>query len=82
MAKITLTVEELIQNYNLSELAIGYLDKELDWDHHGVDWHLNEIANKMIDWEAKLSAGLKLTAINIHDLIEKNPKNPELQRYE
>ena len=53
---------------SLPASAQSLLDKELDWDHNGVDVHLEKIAYYMKDWETKLSSLLKLTEIDIADL--------------
>ena len=53
---------------SLPASAQPLLDKELDWDHDGVDVHLEKIAYYMKDWETKLSSLLKLTDIDIADL--------------
>ena len=53
---------------SLPASAQSLLDKELDWDHDGVDVHLEKIAYYMKDWETKLSSLLKLTDIDIADL--------------
>ena len=66
---------------SLPATALAYLEKQLDWDHEGVDQHLNEIADIMIDWEEKLSTFLGLTEVQIHDLKEKYSQKPVLQRY-
>lgn len=58
----------------LPPAALEFLDKELDWDHHGVDRHLTEIAEQMIDWEEKLSALLGMTDVDIRDLKAEHPK--------
>ena len=57
-----------------------HLEKRIDWDHEGVDRDLNEIADHMLDWEEKLSAHLKLTAMDIHDIKAIHANNPVLQR--
>ena len=59
---------------SLPASALAYLDQQLDWDHEGVDQHLNLIADHMIDWETKLSTSLGLTEVHIHDLKAENSK--------
>ncbi len=44
----------------------------MDWDQEGVDRHLNQIAETMIDWEIKLSSLLNLTDVQIHDLKKRH----------
>lgn len=56
----------------LPECARKYLKEQLDWDNKGVDHDLNDIADKMHDWEEKLSAKLELTPIEIGDLKTDN----------
>ena len=72
----------MIDNYmeyvsSLPENIRSYLDKTLDWDHK-EEFDLNHIAEKMLDWEEKLSAPLGLTYPNIVDL--KREPNPVLLR--
>jgi hypothetical protein len=57
-----------------------YLEKQLDWDHEGVDRDLNEIAHYMLNWEEKLRIHLGLTVVDVHDIKDKYPSKPELQR--
>ena len=64
---------------SLPSTAHIHLGKELDWDNEGVDRDLNEIAYVMLEWEEKLSAPMKLTDIDIHD-IKANHLIAELQR--
>ena len=64
---------------SLPASAHSLLDKELDWDHNGVDVHLEKIAYYMKDWETKLSSLLKLTDIDRDDLKLMHP-NPILLR--
>lgn len=66
---------------SLRAAAASYLDKELDWDHEGVDRHLNRIADHMIDWEVKLSTLMNLTFFEISDLKANNSADVCLQRY-
>ncbi len=57
-----------------------HLERQLDWDHEGVDRDLNEIADVMLDWEVRLSSHLGLTDVDIHDIKEIHNKQPSLQR--
>ena len=57
------------------------LDQLLDWDQDGVERDLSEIADHMLGWEERLSVHLGLTPVNISDIKEKYPNQPELQRH-
>ena len=57
-----------------------HLEQQLDWDHEGVDKDLNEIALVMLDWEETLTTHLKLTQVDISDIMERYPHNPKLRR--
>ncbi len=56
-----------------------YLERQLDWNHNGVDKDLSEIADHMLDWE-ELSIHLELTDIDIHDVKALYLSSPSLQR--
>ena len=60
--------------------ARPFLEKELDWDHNGVNLDLNEIALHMIYWEENVSALLELTEVDLHDIREMHPYKPVQQR--
>ena len=64
----------------LSPYVHTFLEKQLDWDHGGVDVNLNEIADHMLDWEDRLSAHLGLTHIDISDIKKIHLYQPQLQR--
>ena len=65
---------------SLSPCVHPLLEKQLDWDHGGVDMDLNEIADHMLDWEDRLSAHLGLRRIDISDIKEIHLHRPKLQR--
>ena len=67
---------------SLSPCVHPLLERQLDWDHGGVDVDLNEIADHMLDWEERLSAHLELTRIDINDIKEIHSNRPPLQRCE
>ena len=56
------------------------LDQLLDWAQDGVECDLSEIADHMLGWE-RLAVHLELTPVNISDIKEKYPNQPELQRH-
>ena len=58
-----------------------FLDKELGWDHEGVERDLCEIADHMSGWEERLSVHLGLTLVDIFDIKLKYPDQPVLQRH-
>lgn len=61
--------------------VIPYLDKQLDWDSHGVDKDLNIIADHMIEWEEKqIPMHLKIENNLVHDIKETYKGQPQLQR--
>ena len=64
----------------LSPRVHPLLEKQLYWDHGGVDVDLNEIADHMLDWEDRLSAHLGLTRIDINHIKEIHLHQPRLQR--
>ena len=59
--------------FSLPPPARPHLELQLDSDIH-------QIADHMLELEEKLSAHLGLTAVDISDIKERNPSNPELQR--
>ena len=66
---------------SLPACALPYLEKELDWDHEGVDKDLSEIADHMLEWEERLSTSMALTEVEISDIVMvKYHKRPVLQR--
>lgn len=58
-------------------MDVRLLDQLLDWDNK-VDKDLCNIAEHMTEWE-EMSANLKLSASNIHD-IKFTTDKPKLQR--
>lgn len=57
---------------------LSKLDRELDYDHRGVDLHLSQIADSMLNWES-LAPLLKLTDVEMEDITYSN-RDPALQR--
>ena len=51
----------------------------MDWDHNGVEYDLNEIADHIVDWE-RLSVDLGLKHHEISDISAINQNRPSLQR--
>ena len=66
--------------WSLPASARPLLEQQLDCDNEGVDKDLIEIAHHMLDWEEKLCSHLGLTLVDVHDIREIHPRNPELQR--
>ena len=54
------------------------LEKKLDYNHHGVDKHLVEIAGVLLEWRA-LIPHLNLTPIDENDILDEH--SPSQQRY-
>lgn len=57
---------------------LSKLDRELDYDHRGVDLHLSQIADSMLNWK-NLAPLLKLTNVEMEDITYSN-RDPALQR--
>ncbi len=55
-----------------------HLEYQLDRDNK-MDRDLREIAHHMLDWDLKLSIGLRLTEVDIRDIKDEYSK-PQLQR--
>ena len=66
----------------LPKAAHPFLEKELDWDHDGIDKDLIIISESMgIDWEVTLAVPLEFTQPEIDDLKEQHKyQNPVLLR--
>ena len=78
-------VAELI--VSIPESSRWKVDREIDFENKGVqgdtvDKHLGRIAAQMIDWEGTIGDNLGLTRVDIANVKEKYPQNPELQRYD
>ncbi len=56
------------------------LSKKLDFENEGLDVHLGEIADSMINWREKLATPLGLSEAEVHDIIFSNEKQPILQQ--
>ncbi len=56
------------------------LSKELDFEHEGLEVHLGEIADSMINWRERLATPLGLSEAEIHDIIFSNQNQPILQQ--
>ena len=50
------------------------LQKQLDFEHGGLEKHLGVIADSMINWREKLATALELNPVNV-DIIVKNNQN-------
>ena len=69
-----------LQSY-LKSVPTEALDQLLDWDQDEVERDLSEIVHHMLGWEERLAVHLGLTPVNISDIKEKYPNQPELQRH-
>ena len=57
------------------------LKEAIDFQNKGVDLHLAEIANVMVDWQL-LAPQLRLTPVDVNDILSNNSRQPALQRYQ
>ena len=55
------------------------LDKKVDFEHHGVDRDLHEIAKNMKNWDGDIAPPLGLTPVEISD-IQESIRKPQMQR--
>lgn len=55
------------------------LDKTLDFDHSGVQIHLDEIASAIDEWEESLATKLELTKVDVASIKEQHRDNLSLQ---
>ena len=72
---------------SIPESSRWKVDREIDFENKGVqggtvDKHLGRIAAQMINWEGTIGDNLGLTRVDIANVKEKYPQNPELQRYD
>ena len=65
------------------------VDKDIDFENKQdiiqggtVPLHIGRIAAQMINWEGTIGDNLGLTRVDIANVKEKYPQNPELQRYD
>ena len=67
---------------SLPTKAREFLQKEIDWDHGGVEKDLDYIARQLTDWETKLVIPLSFTPQEVDLLKEKHQhSDPILLRY-
>ena len=62
------------------------LDREIDFEHRDergqlIPRHLGKMAESMTDWEGAIADHLDLSEPDRSDIRDKNPRQPELQRY-
>ena len=62
------------------------LDREIDFEHRDergqlIPQHLGKMAESMTDWEGAIADHLGLSEPDRNDIRDKNPREPELQRY-
>ena len=62
------------------------LDREIDFEHRDergqlIPRHLGKMAESMTDWEGAIADHLGLSEPDRSDIRDKNPRQPELQRY-
>ena len=57
------------------------LDKQIDFEHDGVQTHLGAIADVMDEWEGRVAEALELTPATIAGIKAKHPDNLNLQTY-
>ena len=57
------------------------LNEKLDFQHGGVEKHLNKIADAFVDWNNNLAVLMGLTRIERDDILTVYANNPTLQRY-
>ena len=55
------------------------LDRELDFEHDGVQKHLGEIADSMDEWEGRVAEELMLTKVEIASIKTEYPGQLNLQ---
>ena len=62
------------------------LDKEIDFENKDIKGrtkpqHLGKIAEQMINWEGDIADNLGLTFEKREDILQRNSRRPDLQRY-
>ena len=62
------------------------LDREIDFEHRDergqlIPRHLGKMAESMTDWEGAIADHLGLSDSDRSDIRDKDPRQPELQRY-
>ena len=78
-------VAELI--VSIPESSRWKVDKEIDFENKDVQGgtipqHLGRIAAQMINWEGTIGDSLGLTEVEREDILGRNSRNPELQRFD
>ena len=63
-----------------AHLPVGKLDLVLDEEHGGVDIHLAEIADALVDYETKLIQHLNITSVEMKDIKTLYSADPALER--
>ena len=57
------------------------LQRKLDFQHGGVEKHLNKIADAFVNWNENLADLMGLTRIERDDILTVYANRPILQRY-
>ena len=57
------------------------LDKQIDFEHDGVQAHLGVIADAMDEWEGRVAEALGLDRVSISSIKAKHTDNLNLQTY-
>ncbi len=68
---------ESIYQKHVSSIPAGNrrkLSKKLDFENEGLDVHLGEIADSMINWREKLATPLGLSKEDVHAITSDNQK--------